>query len=299
MSAMTKAGPIGFGILVAALLGGILSTPARAQLSVNNYHGLALPSADEEIIGYFNPVNLPNPGVESFSNSDGSGTATGSTGSQTANPTVSATVSCCKTENPQSISWGASSNLLWAFEVTGTASATAIVDINADGGVSGIYKEGMTGQAEALLSLIDVTALSNFRGNAPAPLLTETVEGCATPCSYSTPAYSFTLDDVQLTVRVGDVILVQQEAADGVVGIGNFSATFSAYVDPQILLDPSDPPGLNLVFSPGIEQPSRAPGPSVPEPSTVSLLGIGAVLVACRLIRKRPQPSTEFSVWPT
>lgn len=298
---MTKPKPIGFSILVAGLLGGILPTPtARAQLSVNNYHGLALPNAGEDVIGEFNPINLSNPGVASFSNADGSGMGTASLGSQTANPAVSATVSCCNTANPQSISWGATGNLLYAFEVTGTASATAVVDVYADGGVSGKAEPGMVGEAQALLNLTDVSGDNYLQG----PLLTENVEVCnvqTTAYCFPTTQQSFPpLPDEywQITVRVGDVILVHEQAGAGLQGVGNYSANFSAFVDPQILLDRSDPPSLSLLFSPGIQQLSGPPASSVPEPSTVSLLSVGAVLAAWRFLRKRPKPSNAFSARP-
>jgi hypothetical protein len=224
--------------------------------------------------------------------------STASLGSQTANPAVSAAVSCCKTANPQSPIWGATGNLLWAFEVTGTASATAVVDVYADGGVSAKSTTGQVGEAQALLNLTDVSGNNYLQG----PLLNEDVEICnvqTTAYCFPTTQQSFPpLPDEywQITVNVGDVILVHQQAGAGLQGIGNFSANFSAYVDPQILLDPSDPRGLSLVFSPGIQQSRSGSVPSVPEPSTEVLLSVGAVLVACRLLHKRPQPSNGFSV---
>jgi hypothetical protein len=186
---------------------------------------------------------------------------------------------------------------MYAFEITGAdvLSTTAVVDVLSGGGVSGECPAvGCQGQAAALLAITDVSGSAYLQG----PLLTESVEVCGNPNPYGgavsspycfpTPEQSFTLDNQPLTVKVGDEILVQAQAGAGTLGPGQFSA----YVDPQIRLDPSDPGGLNLVFSPGIQQPSSPPVSSVPEPSAGSLL-VGATLGALielvrgKLLRRR------------
>ncbi|HLW76125.1 MAG TPA: PEP-CTERM sorting domain-containing protein, partial [Bryobacteraceae bacterium] len=70
---------------------------------------------------------------------------------------------------------------------------------------------------------------------------------------------------------------------------GVVPATISAFMDPLISLDSSDPSGLSLVFSQGVTQGLGAPAGStgIPEPSSLSLvMGAGlAGLLALRLRR--------------
>lgn len=81
-----------------------------------------------------------------------------------------------------------------------------------------------------------------------------------------------------LTNTIGTVSLLVSATTAGVV-----SSSYSVMADPIIRIDPAflaNNPGYSLVFSSNISVPSP---PSVPEPSTILLLGVGFVgLVAWR-----------------
>lgn len=276
MCITTKPKPIRFGTLAAALLSSILLVPAcRADLiSISEYNGTALPHVFERAGDAYGSYDvMQGPGGASASDSNGSGLASGGTGSQTADPSVFAVA----TDSNNNGLWSAAGYIQYAFEITGAdvlPSSTAVIDVWSNGAASG---GGAGGMAQASLFIIDA--------NTNSTLLGEDATACSTPrfeC-YPTPQTSFTLANQQVTVSVGDVIVVTAEAEAGAYATGSWAA----YVDPEIRLDPSDPAGLSLVFSPGIQQPSSSPVSSVPEPSTGALLSVGAALAACQLLRRR------------
>jgi hypothetical protein len=266
MSVITKPKPITVGILAGALSGGIWLAPtAQAQLvSLSQYNGLALPSGPEIVrFEYAGQKALQGPGtVVAQDSAGGSGTATGNAGSETGGPEATASVSCCNRDSSDAVT--ATGAVTYAFQITGAdVDTTAIVDAWSVGTVAGAaVAGGYGGYATAQLEIID--ASDN------ATLLDESVALCARLCA-STSKESFISADQKITVTVGDVIVVAARAGAATDGPG----TWRALVDPQILLDPSDPQGLSLAFSPGIQQPSVPPSLSVPESSTWAMLIIG------------------------
>jgi hypothetical protein len=194
----------------------------------------------------------------------------------------------------------ANSYVAYNFEITPSAAAPVgslvFFGLTASGGVSGQTMTTVSGSAvevanvNSSLSILDFSLnpsspnyylISNAYTNTGAGSTITCFSGGPTPgCSGTNQPWS--VSNYYLPALVGDTIEIQIEASASIGTPGSFSA----FVDPIITLDPSDPAGLGLEFSSGVLQP--APVAPVPVPAAAWLLlsgvcGLGAIAGRRRL----------------
>jgi hypothetical protein len=213
------------------------------------------------------PGGAASPGTANFAanvtTTEGQAVATTSYGSATAGPSVAATAESYVG------SFTAYASLTYYFEVVGpgqvnSSPGTTNVDLSAF--ANAITNPGTTGASSE--ASVGISEVSPFQSLVNGEVLVTCVVGSCPP---NPGAY---LSPTSLTVQENEQYQVNL-VVQAVAGTSNSSSEniLSAVADPQIYLNPSDAPGLSLLFSDGINEPpglvSTAP---VPLPSTWLML---------------------------
>ena len=209
-----------------------------------------------------------------------SGSATSSLGSSLAGPSAFATITMAT--GAVGLPAGAESHSVvnYAFELIGPPAltgSTSIVDVTA---LASIVTSGLghfDGRADASMIIDDLTAANVRLMDEDANTTCNLVAPGTSTC---TDVPDFSLTGQRLPVLVNHVIGVYLTASADILssgGVGTSSGSFSASLDPVIVLDPGDPAGLELVFGSGISQPAVS---SVPESPPYDLFAVGLAILA-------------------
>ncbi len=177
--------------------------------------------------------------------------------------------------------------------VLATATTPATGSLGAGASATALYFFEVTGPTEGELVpiLMDIYLLteSSFEANAIARIIINTTSGIfqgIEACSNGTCDETTISETIPFRVRAGstrDSITLFAQAQAFVTRFGTETAL--AVADPYIYVDPTFPNAhlYNVVVSPGVgNAPATSSPSSVPEPTTLWLVGTGLGLIRCR-----------------
>jgi hypothetical protein len=198
---------------------------------INSTHNVPLPlSATPVVVGSISGTGLSGHGIV------GGG----------ADPQISVDLT-----DSQTLAAGVSVLLIYEFQVDGPANQMVPIDFSAAGQA-----------AVGASSLNAISSLSlGYVSDTIAPLLINGLTACVGNTSCGSALDSFSVDQT-FDVYTNTALMVLMS-----VSVNGTGGTASAFVDPTITLDTTDP-AYSLEFSPGLLRPT-------PEPSSLMLLATG------------------------